>query len=92
VDTISIGGVAFPVKAPSIVDVSAPAGGQECACQIGIDGYADLVLHFSQREVIQALGLDDMEPGTVVAVTVEGRLTNGGPFVATDCVTLVAPD
>jgi hypothetical protein len=89
VDTISVGGVAFPVKAPSILDVSAPAGEEECACQIGIDGYADLVLHFSRRDVIQALGLDLMEPGTVVPVTVEGHLADGLPFVATDCVTLV---
>jgi hypothetical protein len=89
VDTISIGGVAFPVKAPSIMDVSARAGEGECACQMGVDGYADLVLHFSRRDVIQALGLDAMEPGTVVPVSVEGYLTNGKPFKATDCVTLV---
>jgi hypothetical protein len=89
VNTLSIGGTIFPVKAPSIEDVSAPAGEEECACQIGVDGYADLVLHFSRREVIQALGLDTLSPGTVVPVTVGGSLTDGTPFTATDCVTLV---
>jgi formylglycine-generating enzyme len=88
-NTISIGGIVFPVKTPAIEDVSAPVGGEECACQIGIDGYADLVLHFSRRDVIQALGLDMMVPGTVVPVTVEGNLSDGTPFQATDCVTLV---
>jgi len=89
VDTISIGGVVYPVKAPSMEDVSAPAGAEECACQVGTDGYPDLVLHFSRREVIQALGLDTMASGTVVPITVEGQLLDGTPFEATDCVTLV---
>jgi len=89
VKTISIGGVAFPLKAPSILDVSTPAGAEDCACQISMDGYADLVLHFSQRDVIQALGLDTMASGAVVPITVEGQLLDGTPFEATDCVTLV---
>jgi predicted outer membrane repeat protein len=90
VDTISIADVAFPVKDPSITDESTPVeDGDECACQIGVDGINDLVIHFSRRDIIQALDLDQMEPGTVVPITVEGELLDGTLFEATDCVTLV---
>jgi hypothetical protein len=88
--SISIAGVVFPQKTPSIKDVSAPVDGDECTCQeVGPDGYADLVIHFSRREVITALGLGAMAPGTEVPITVTGELIDGTPFEATDCVTLV---
>ncbi|MDM8005439.1 MAG: LamG domain-containing protein [Phycisphaerae bacterium] len=89
VNSISIGGVVYPVKAPSILDVSAPAGPEQCACQIGTDGYSDLVLHFSRRDLIQALGLDTIASGAAVPIAVEGQLLDGMPFEATDCVPLV---
>jgi hypothetical protein len=90
IDSIVIGGTAFPVKTPSIDDVSAPAGNDDCACPAGTDGYDDLVLHFLRRDVIDALGLSEPEPGTTeaVEVTVEGYLEDGTPFEATDCITL----
>jgi len=62
----------------------------ECDCQIEVaDGYDDLIIHFSRREIILAFGLDAMEPGTVVSITVEGSLLDGTLFTATDCVTLL---
>jgi len=90
VGSISIAGTVLAQKDPSIEDVSAPVeNGDECACQVGTDGINDLVVHFSRREVIITLGLDTMEAGTVVSITVEGTLLDGTPFEATDCVTLV---
>jgi len=89
-DSISIAGTVLAQKDPSIEDVSAPVGnGNDCTCQEGPDGHSDLVIHFSRREIIQTLGLDTMESGTVVPITVEGNLLDGTPFEATDCVTLV---
>jgi hypothetical protein len=79
----------FPAKTPSVEDVSSPAA-EECGCHGGPDGIYDLVIHVSRRELIQALGLDTLEPGTVVPVTVEGALSDGTPITAVDCVTLLA--
>lgn len=94
VSTITIAGLIFPVQEPSIDDVSVYAEGDECICQVGVDGYDDLVLHFSRQDVIQALGLTEPEPGTTetIEVTVEGALIDGTPFQATDCLVLMARD
>jgi hypothetical protein len=70
VNSISIAGTVFPVKAPHLGD--------------------DLVIHVSRRELILALGLDTMEPGTIVPVTVQGLLMNGPCITATDTIELVA--
>ncbi|MHC4445295.1 MAG: hypothetical protein ACYTBZ_13040 [Planctomycetota bacterium] len=88
--SISIADVVFPKKTPSIEDESAPVGEDECACQVGTDGIDDLVVHFSRHDLIVALGLEAMVPGTEVPITVTGELLDGTPFEATDCVTLEA--
>ena len=84
VDSISINGVAYPVKTPSVQDVSGQAS---CDCGSGPDGYQDLVLQFSQHDVIDALGLDTLPEGTLVYVTVTGNL-GCQKVEATDCMTL----
>jgi probable HAF family extracellular repeat protein len=90
VDSISIAGTVLPVRTPVIEDVGTPLDGQECEChEPEGDGHDDLLIHFSKREIILALGLDEMETGAVVPITVEGELLDGTPFEATDCVTLV---
>ncbi|UCD29721.1 MAG: hypothetical protein JSV03_04350 [Planctomycetota bacterium] len=90
VDSISIAGTVFPVKSPSIEDVGTPFDGEECEChELEGDDIDDLVLHFSKREVMLALGLNEMEPGAIVPITVEGSLQNGISLTATDCVKLV---
>ena len=53
-------------------------------------GENDLIIHVSRRDLIAALGLDAMAPGTEVDVTVDGALLNGMLFTATDSITLVA--
>jgi parallel beta-helix repeat protein len=90
-DSISIAGTVFPVKMPSIEDVGTPFEGELCDChELEGDGINDLVIHFSRRDVLLALGLDAMEPGIVVPITVKGELLDGTPFEATDCVTIVS--
>lgn len=84
VNSISIGGVVFPVKAPTVQDVSGP--GADCGTGLP-DGYPDLVVHFSRRDLIDALGLDLMEIGTRAEVTVTG-LASSCPFEATDSVVI----
>ncbi|UCD28713.1 MAG: HYR domain-containing protein, partial [Planctomycetota bacterium] len=89
VNLISINGTVLPVRVPKIEDVSTPVEGQECECHIArADGLNDLVIHFYRREIILALGLDAMQTGTVVPITIEGQLLDGTPFTATDCITL----
>ncbi|MHC4445894.1 MAG: right-handed parallel beta-helix repeat-containing protein [Planctomycetota bacterium] len=89
-NSISIVGTVLPVRTPVIEDVGTPFEGEECECHdLYGDGYTDLVIHFSRWEIILALGLDGIETGTVVPITVEGELLDGTPFEATDCVTLV---
>ncbi|MHC4441777.1 MAG: choice-of-anchor Q domain-containing protein [Planctomycetota bacterium] len=91
VNSISINGSVFPVRTPKIDDVCTPAEGDECECHIaGADGHNDLIVHFLRREVILALELDTLEPGTVVPISVYGLLSDGTLFKATDCVTLMA--
>jgi len=49
-----------------------------------------LMVHVSRRDLILALGLDTLEPGTVVPITVDGVLLGGRPLFGTDNVTMVA--
>ncbi|NUN98387.1 MAG: DUF3748 domain-containing protein, partial [Candidatus Omnitrophica bacterium] len=85
-DSININGVQ-PVKAPTVNDVAGP-GAELCACGSGPDGYPDLVLHFSQRDLVDALDLGSQPEGAVVEVTVFGNLPDGLEVQATDCITL----
>jgi len=45
-----------------------------------------LMVHVSRRDLVIALGLDAMEAGTVVPVTIEGSLITGQSFFGTDNV------
>jgi hypothetical protein len=81
----------FLSKMPSIEDVGTPLlNGAECECHdLEGDGYDDMLIHFSRREVILALGLDEMEIESLVPITVRGSLRSSVQFLATDCVKLV---
>ena len=75
--TVNIAGTVFPVKdRPSIEDENG-------------DGYDDLKLHFARYDLQTALGLDLLEPGDMVDVTVNAKLGDND-LVATD--TLVIKD
>jgi hypothetical protein len=51
------------------------------------DGSKDLNLKFNTSDVIAALGT--FSPGSVVVLTLTGRLNDGTPFEARDCVRIV---
>jgi hypothetical protein len=55
---------------------------------VGASG--NLELKFSRRDLIQALGLDALAPGTVVDITVEGYTNDGTGFHATDSIVIEA--
>jgi hypothetical protein len=75
---------------PRIEDVGTPYEGDECGCHaLEGDGIDDLVIHFSSRDVVLALGLNMMEFKAIVPITVEGSLQNGVQFIATDCIKVV---
>ena len=75
VGSINIAGV-YPVKTPSVEDVN-------------LDGYDDLVLHFSRTDLIDALGLDMYAPGDMVDVTVSA-IAGCDALEATDVLVIQA--
>ncbi|MHC4444078.1 MAG: hypothetical protein ACYTBZ_14310 [Planctomycetota bacterium] len=90
-NSISIAGAVFPLPVPVIEDAGTPFDGEECDChELEGDGIDDLVLHFSRRDIIIALGLGALARDTVVPITVEGELLDGTPFEATDCIRIIA--
>ena len=77
-DSISIADAVFPLKTPSIEDVN-------------LDGIDDLAIHVSRRDLIDAMGLDLLDAGTEVEVTVNAGLLAGCDLVAaTDVIILQA--
>jgi hypothetical protein len=76
-------------------DVSSPAVPREtCACnEAGPDGYTDLVLKFSVREIADAMASAGGIPaaGEDRMLTVTGALMDGTAFMASDCVHFVGP-
>jgi hypothetical protein len=54
------------------------------------DGEDDLQIHVSRRDLLLALGLMALDPGTDVEIVVNGKLLDGSSFVAKDTVTLQA--
>jgi len=72
-----------------LADVSGPAVDESaCACpSAGADGFDDLVFQFRSADVIAGLG--DATSGAVRTVTLSGKLNDGTPFDASDCVRIV---
>ncbi|MCH8316334.1 MAG: FG-GAP repeat protein [Planctomycetes bacterium] len=95
--TDGIGGSAVPNEGPPgphsvLEDVGTPFNGELCDChELEGDGAVDLLMHFQTQEVVEALELDDLPPGTFVELTVTGVLRDKTPFSANDCVRLVPP-
>lgn len=77
-------------SAGAIEDVAAPFGTTSCDCHgLAGDGIDDLVIRFSTPEMIRALHLSSLEPGTSVMLTIRGRLLDATPFEASDCIVIV---
>ena len=71
----------------TIEDVAAPftGTGRECHPRGG-DGEMDASLKFSHVEMADALELWTVADRTVLTLVLSGRLRDGAPFAATDCV------
>jgi len=70
-------------------DIAGPSPSQElCACpEPGPDGYMDMELMFRKSDIARVLG--SAEHGEEILLTLTGRLMDGTPFVASDCVKIV---
>lgn len=85
-------GVGGAVEAHKAVyeDVGTPFDGEPCDCHdLGADGIMDLLLKFRVPDVVAGLDLNGMNHGSVVELVVSGRLTDGTPFDAYDCIRTV---
>jgi hypothetical protein len=92
VSTIRLNGVAPLSQGQSFCDIAGP--GEEdgpCNCSVeGPDGYTDLMLKFSNREIAATrVILSIPEPGEKWVLTMTGELEDGTAFQMSDCVTFV---
>lgn len=92
-----VGGSVSPLEGPpgphsTYEDVGTPYGNEDCMCDTsGPDGILDLSMKFGTQDVVDALELGDLAPGSVVELVVSGYLVDGTSFEATDCITIVPP-
>ena len=74
-------------RAVRLADVGSPGGPNLCACGgAEPDGHTDLVLQVHTRELVRAFELAEHEAGTPLLVRLSGRLEDGTPFEASDCI------
>jgi Tol biopolymer transport system component len=87
VSTLLLETAVAPVRS-DYEDVSSPVvNGEECECTTnGSDGFEDLTLKFRTWHILDIVG--EVEPGTVVPLTISGNLLDGTPFVGTDCIVI----
>lgn len=85
--SIRMEGIA-PVRC-AFEDVARPgASAGDCPCSdAGPDGVPDLALKFSRREI--AVLCEDVSTGDRITLTVRGRMQDGTPFTAGDCLLIV---
>ena len=92
-----IGGSVAPHEGPpgphsTYGDAATPFDGVLCDChELEGDGITDLKMKFKTDEVVPALELNGLDPGSLVMLAVHGTMLDGTPFVAADCVRLVPP-
>jgi len=76
---ISIGDSETPFDGPNV-----------CDCQSsGPDGVLDMDLLFDRLHLIEAFELGNEPPGTEVILEINGKLFDGSPFKATDCIVVL---
>ena len=80
-------------------DVGAPSTGDPCVCEelddeeldediSTPDGFMDLTLKFKTQELVDALGLRDIDSKTIIPLTIKME-TEDGAFVGEDCVKII---
>ena len=76
-------------------DVGTPFEGELCDCHdLGGDGIMDMILHFETQELVETLGLDQLERDTILPLMLTGNLTeeNGGTEIeGQDCLRILRP-
>ncbi|MCK4537534.1 MAG: T9SS type A sorting domain-containing protein [Candidatus Krumholzibacteria bacterium] len=95
VDATSVrleGVMPVPRKRCSYEDLSQPViekTGCECTTE-GPDGYEDMIFHFGNLEIAEALaGSGIPQPGEEAVLTLTGQLTDGTSFMFSDCLRFV---
>ncbi len=56
-------------------------------CEVGPDGYLDLVLHFDTQEIVSALG--PVVDGEVLELILMGEDIDGIPIEGSDCIRII---
>ena len=88
----AVGGSVTPLMGPPgprirVHDVATPFEGEPCDCHnLHGNGIDDLVMKFETELLVAELQLDGMPAGTFVGLVLNGVLSDGTPFSATDCV------
>jgi len=76
-------------------DVATPFEAQACGCHdLNGDGYLDLTLKFSTPELVQALGLDQLERNTILPLMLTGNLNeenSGAEIEGQDYIRVLRP-
>jgi len=103
-DTLMIHREGFDSLKPirySYEDVGAPSEGDPCVCEdldgneidedSGGDGIMDLTLKFSVPELVDGLGLQDVESREIIPLTILWESEDGTPLRGEDCVKIINP-
>ena len=89
------GGTVTPLAGPPgpgmhLEDVATPFRGEPCGChETDADGFDDLVLKFSARELTEVLELHAAARSDSITLSVSGFLLDGTEFEVSDCIVLV---
>jgi hypothetical protein len=79
-----------PGPGSNLEDVGAQFGGEACDCSTSDpDGILDLVVKFRTDEVVEALELYSLSPGSGAQLVLTGTLLDGTPFALSDCVVVI---
>jgi hypothetical protein len=90
--TDDVGGSVTPLMGPPgprirVQDAATPFEGEPCDCHdLHGDGIDDLVMKFETELVVAGLQLNDLSSGMFVELVLNGELSDGTPFSATDCI------
>jgi len=81
-----------PIRS-SMEDVATPFTGEITSCEdcaeSGPDGYIDLTLKFSTQEIVQAIGVNNVNDGDCFILTLTGRLDDGTPIIGEDVLRIL---